>query len=193
MQRASRRAASPANARAYLAHDESAPTFATGSPRSAARTLVLHREQNVFVPRRLGRYVARAHRGRAVRAWCRGRPRAVDGVLGRSARRDRGVPDRAAARVRGPGADDGALHRHRRLDPTRGRAGRRGVARRAGRARRDRARRSSAASAGGRSTRRATASSRRSMHRPQRGARRDRDHRGGPRGGVRGARRRPHG
>ena len=130
-----------------------------------ARTLVLHSQRESFrapPPRPLRRV---GHRGCAVRARAGCRPRAVDGVLRRSARRDRGVPDRAPARVRGPGADDGALHRPRRLDPTRGRDRRRGLAcanwtrttRSCGR--------SSAASAGGRSTRRATASSRRSMHR----------------------------
>jgi class 3 adenylate cyclase len=57
IQRASRRAASPANARAYLALTVGADV----RDRLAdirARTLVLHAEQNRFVPRRLGRYVA---------------------------------------------------------------------------------------------------------------------------------------
>jgi class 3 adenylate cyclase len=57
IQRASRRAASPANARAYLALTVGADV----RDRLAAiraRTLVLHSQQNRFVPRRLGRYVA---------------------------------------------------------------------------------------------------------------------------------------
>ena len=57
MQRASNRSASPSNARAYL-------TMTTGAdvrellPQVAVPTLVLHRDHNVFTPRRLGRYLA---------------------------------------------------------------------------------------------------------------------------------------
>jgi class 3 adenylate cyclase len=57
IQRASRRAASPANARAYLALTVGADVRDRLSE-VRVRTLVLHAQHNRFVPRRLGRYVA---------------------------------------------------------------------------------------------------------------------------------------
>jgi class 3 adenylate cyclase len=57
IQRASRRAASPANARAYLTLTVTADVR-DRLDAIRSRTLVLHTELNRFVPRRLGRYVA---------------------------------------------------------------------------------------------------------------------------------------
>ena len=93
-------------------------------------TLVLHRRQR---PRRAtsGRALARRADPRQPLRRARGRrPCPLGRRRRRGARRDRGVPDRRAPRARArPRAGDGAVHRHRRLDPARGRARRPPLAR----------------------------------------------------------------
>ena len=121
MQRASRRAASPASARAYLTMT-AAPTYASCSPQVRCPTLVLHRAQNRFMPRRLGRYLAtRIPDAKFVLVpgddhvpWTAD----ADVLLDEIEEFLTGTPPR----LRGSGAHHRPVHRHRRLDHARGRS-----------------------------------------------------------------------
>ena len=136
--RASRRGGSPATARALIGlqlpcrHACPAARDLGADPRAAL-------SDNLFVPFALGQYLAENIPGaECVGARDEGR-RHVGDELRSVHRRDRGVPDRTARRECRTGARDGAVHRHRRLDGSGGRARRPRVADPARFPRRDRA------------------------------------------------------